>query len=149
MILHTIIASLYQSQCTSLFSIMHACVHSCSVVSISLQPHELELIRLLGLWDSPDNNTRVGFHSLLQRIFPTQGANSGLLHCRQILHHLNYQGSPPYYKHPEFFTYPMNTHPHSALLAFPRCLACFLFPCNQWSPTFTWNSTVYNLKTIL
>ena len=25
-------------------------------------------------------------HSLLQRIFPTQGSNLGLLHCRQILH---------------------------------------------------------------
>ena len=31
---------------------------------------------------------------LLQEIFPTQGSNPGLLHCRQILYHLNYQGSP-------------------------------------------------------
>ena len=29
-------------------------------------------------------NTRVGSHSLLQGIFPTQGLNPGLLHCRQI-----------------------------------------------------------------
>ena len=28
-------------------------------------------------------------------IFPTQGLNSGLLHCRQTLHPLSYQGSPP------------------------------------------------------
>ena len=27
-------------------------------------------------------------------IFLTQGPNAGLLHCRQILYHLNYQGSP-------------------------------------------------------
>ena len=27
-------------------------------------------------------------------IFPTQGSNSGLLHCRQILYHLSHQGSP-------------------------------------------------------
>ena len=33
-------------------------------------------------------------HSLLQGIFPTQGSNPGLLHCRQILYHLSHQGSP-------------------------------------------------------
>ena len=32
--------------------------------------------------------------SLLQKIFPTQQSNWGLLHCRQILHQLSYQGSP-------------------------------------------------------
>ena len=36
----------------------------------------------------------VGCHSLLQGIFPTQGSNLGLLHCRQILHCLSHQGSP-------------------------------------------------------
>ena len=36
----------------------------------------------------------MGCHSLLQRIFPTQGSNLGLAHCRQILYHLNHQGSP-------------------------------------------------------
>ena len=38
-------------------------------------------------------NTGVGCHSLLQGIFPTQGSSPGLLHCRQILYHLSYQGS--------------------------------------------------------
>ena len=33
-------------------------------------------------------------HSLLQGIFLTQELNLGLLHCRQILYHLNHQGSP-------------------------------------------------------
>ena len=37
-------------------------------------------------------NTGVGSLSLLQRIFPTQGSNQGLLHCRQILYQLSYQG---------------------------------------------------------
>ena len=32
--------------------------------------------------------------SLLQWIFPTQKLNQGLLHCRQILYQLSYQGSP-------------------------------------------------------
>ena len=36
----------------------------------------------------------MGSHSLLQRIFPTQRLNLGLLHCRQILYHLSYQGGP-------------------------------------------------------
>jgi len=44
--------------------------------------------------DSPGKNTGVGCHALLQRIFPTQGSNPGLPHCRQILYQLSYQGSP-------------------------------------------------------
>ena len=36
--------------------------------------------------DSPGKNTGV--------IFPTQGLNSGTLHCRWILYHLGQQGSP-------------------------------------------------------
>ena len=37
-------------------------------------------------------NTGVGSLSLLQRIFPTQESNWGLLSCRQILYQVNYQG---------------------------------------------------------
>ena len=44
--------------------------------------------------DSPGKNTGVGCHFLLQEIFQTQGSNPGLLHCRQILYLLSYQGSP-------------------------------------------------------
>ena len=36
----------------------------------------------------------MGCHALLQGIFPTQGSNPGLLHCRGILYHLSHQGSP-------------------------------------------------------
>ena len=39
-------------------------------------------------------NTGVGSLSLLQRIFPTQELNRGLLHCRRILYQLSHQGSP-------------------------------------------------------
>ena len=35
-----------------------------------------------------------GFHALLQGIFPTQGSNPGLPHCRQILYHLSNQENP-------------------------------------------------------
>ena len=45
-------------------------------------------------WDSPGKNTGVGCHFLLQGIFPNQGLNPGLLHCRRIHYQLSYQGSP-------------------------------------------------------
>ena len=62
---------------------------SCSVVADSLQPHGLYSPR-----NSPGQNTGVGSLSLLQEIFPTQGLNPGLLHCRRILYQLSHQGSP-------------------------------------------------------
>ena len=60
-----------------------------SVVSDSLRSHGL-----YSPWNSPDQNTGVGSLSLLQGIFPTQGLNPGILHCRQILYQLNHRGSP-------------------------------------------------------
>ena len=39
-------------------------------------------------------NTGVSSLSYLQWIFPTQELNQVLLHCRQILYQLSYQGSP-------------------------------------------------------
>ena len=59
----------------------HHLVLSRSVIPNSLQPH--------GLYpsvhgDSPGKNAGVGYHALLQGIFPTQGTNLGLPHCRQI-----------------------------------------------------------------
>ena len=42
----------------------------------------------------PGQNTRVGSLSLLQGIFPTQGLNPGLSHCRWILYQVSHQGSP-------------------------------------------------------
>ena len=45
--------------------------------------------------------TGVGFHLLLQRIFPTQGSNPGLLHCRQTLYRLSHQGSQRYISCPK------------------------------------------------
>ena len=45
-------------------------------------------------WNSSGQNTGVGSLSLLQGIFPTQGSNPGLPHCRQILCQLSHKGSP-------------------------------------------------------
>ena len=58
-------------------------------MSDSLQPHEL-----YSPWNSPGQNTGVGRLSLLQEVFPTQGLNPGLLHCRWILYQLSHTGSP-------------------------------------------------------
>ena len=45
-------------------------------------------------WNSLGQNTGVGSLSLLQGIFPTQGSNSGLPHCRWIVYELSHKGSP-------------------------------------------------------
>ena len=47
----------------------------------------------LSPWNSPGKSTGVGCHFLLQGIFPTQGLNLGLPHCRQTLYRLSHQGS--------------------------------------------------------
>ena len=44
-------------------------------------------------WDFLSKSTEVGYHFLLQGIFPTQGLNPGLPHCRQMLYRLSQQGS--------------------------------------------------------
>ena len=60
------------------------------------------------------SNTGVGCHFLLQGIFPSQGSNLGLLHCRQILYHLS------------------QTTGVSSALAFPLDTPVFLgFPCGS------------------
>ena len=60
-----------------------------SVMSDSLRPHEP-----YSPWNSPGQNTGACSLTLLQRIFPTQGLNPGLPHCRWILYQLSRQGGP-------------------------------------------------------
>ena len=79
--------------CLCICVYVYTCVCVCesesvsnSIVSNSLQPHGLQPSRLLCPQESPGNNTRGGLPFLLQGIFPTQGSNPGLLHCRQILY---------------------------------------------------------------
>ena len=63
--------------------------------------------------DSPGKNTGVGCHGLIQGIFPTQGLNPGLPHCRWILYRLSHQGSPrilkwvayPFYRGSSYFSW--------------------------------------------
>ena len=67
-------------------STLYATSDSHSGVPSSLRPHGL-----YSPWDSPGQNTGVGSLSLLQGIFPTQGSNPGLPHCRQILYQLSHR----------------------------------------------------------
>ena len=59
------------------------------VASDSFRPHGL-----YRPWNSPGQKTGVGSLSLLQGIFPAQGWNPGLPHCRQMLYQLSHKGSP-------------------------------------------------------
>ena len=70
----------------SAFTIIESESH---IVSNSLGPHGLH-----SPWNSPGQNTGVGSLSLLQGIFPTQGSNPGLPHCKWILYQLSHKGSP-------------------------------------------------------
>ena len=45
-------------------------------------------------WNSPGQSTGVDSLFLLQGIFPTQGSNPGLPHCRLFLYQLSHKGSP-------------------------------------------------------
>ena len=78
-------------RCVCVYVCVCVCVCLCVKVAQScltlLQPHGLS-----SPWNSPGQNTGVGSLSLLQGIFPTQGSNAGLPHCRRILYQLSHEG---------------------------------------------------------
>ena len=77
--------------------------------------------------DSPGKNTGVDSHVLFQGIFPTQGSNPGLPHCRQTLYHLSHQGNP--------WILEWVASPFSRGSSWPRnvsCIARWLF--TFWAP---------------
>jgi len=63
-------------------------------MSNSLRPHDCSLSgsSVHGIHQARILDTGVGCHALLQGIFPAQGSNSGLQHCRWILYLLSHQG---------------------------------------------------------
>ena len=66
---------------------------SLSVISDCLQAHGL-----YSPWNSSGQNTgELGSHSLLQGLFPTQGSNPGLLHCRWIFYHRSTREAQEYW----------------------------------------------------
>ena len=76
-------------------SVSHSVVSDCNLTDCSLSSSS----RKFFLWrfsigNSPTKNPGADCHSLLQGIFPKQGSNPGLPHCRQILYQLSHKGSP-------------------------------------------------------
>ena len=69
-------------------------------------------------------NTGVGSLSLLRWIFLTQESNRGLLHCRQILYPLSYQGSSSWMQHLLFHSSDLTL---ISLLLFSLSLGLILF----------------------
>ena len=87
---------------------MYVCVCVCVCVCVWKSLSCIWLLRPHGLyspWNSPGQNTRVGSLSILQGIFPNQGLNPGLPHCRRILYQLSHKGSPRIL---EWVTYPFS-----------------------------------------
>ena len=68
-------------------------------------------------------NTGVGSLSLLRGIFLIQESNQDLLHCRQILYQLSYQGSP-YVVYNIYIIFPLADH---GISNFPTCLPTLHF----------------------
>ena len=68
-------------------------VLSRTVVSNSLRPYGLKPARLLCPWGFSRREYWSGLPCLPPGIFPTQGSNPGLPHCRRILYCLSHQGS--------------------------------------------------------
>ena len=109
---------------------------------LTLQPHGLWPARLLCPWNSPGKNTGVGCHSLLQGIFPTQGWNPGLPHCRQILYHFS---SSVQFSHSVMSD---SLRPHESQHARPPCPSPTVAP----SAPCAWNLSlicVFSSPTIL
>ena len=80
----------YETGCPTLC----CAVLSLSVMPNSLRSHGLQFTGSSVHGNSPGKNTGVGCRALLQGIFPTQGSNPGLPHCRHVLYQLGHQGSP-------------------------------------------------------
>ena len=64
-------------------------VKSLSRARLFATPSIVACTKLLHPWDFQGKSTGVGCHFLLQGIFPTQGLNPGLSHCRQTLYCLS------------------------------------------------------------
>ena len=70
-------------------------VHCQLKVKVKVAQSSLTLLRpLYSPWNSSGQNTGLGSLSLLQGIFPTQGLNLGLPHCRQNFLPAVPQGKP-------------------------------------------------------
>ena len=109
----------------SLHIINICAVLRCSVMSNSLQPHELQPTLLLCPWDCLGKNGRVGFRFLFYGIFLTLGLNLHLLH---LLHWPEYSSlleNPIIYYQFQFHIFPLTKQFH---YLFSFCSFQYLLP---------------------
>ena len=124
-----------------------------SVVSDSLRFHGLH-----SPWNPLDQNTGVGSLSLLQGIFPTQGSNPGLPHCRWILYQLSHKCADhqKFRFHPSPYSWsplPISSPSHLFLsgnhyslcpcVCFYLVIHLFCFFLNFLNIPHEWNHTVF------
>ena len=103
---------------------------------MTLRSHGLQPTRLLSPWDFPSKNIGVSCHFLLHGIFPTQGSNMGLLHCRQIVYQLSYKGSPwkKSYDQPRQHIKKQDiTLPTNVRLAKAMVFPVVMYGCESWT----------------
>ena len=74
---------------------LNICILCCAMLTLC-DPIDYSLPGSSVHGDSLEKNTGVGCHLLFQEIFPTQGLNPGLPHCRQTLYYPSHKGSPKY-----------------------------------------------------
>ena len=79
--------------------------------------------------------------SFSRGIFPTQGLNLGLPHGRQILYHLNHQGSPTHLKHRETETQIGSSDKSSNLRLYMMSIVVF-FPLPKYLSWILKNSDI-------
>ena len=84
---------------------------------------------LLSFWEA-FKDQKVGCHFLLQGIFPTQGSNPGLPHCRQTLYHLSYWEA-------QYVVYIQVFSNHWSLISFQ-------FEDSSFCCCFSWESVYYS-----
>ena len=104
-------------------------VKSLSRARLFASPWIVACTKLLHSWDFQGKSTRVGCHFLLQGIFPTQGSNPGLPHCRQMLYRLSHQGSR--------YSSKDSSIRHSSICSQKRLRSlhlCCLFSVNSYHP---------------
>ena len=78
-----------------------------------------------------------GLPFLLQEIFPIQGSNSGLQHCRQTLYRMSHQGSQEYWSRLLFF--PPGDLPDPGIKPRSQCIA------GRFSTTWASTEVTYSL----
>ena len=97
--------------------------------------------------DFPGKNTGVGCHALLQGIFPTQGSNPGLLHCRWILYPLSHHRHPRIPERVSYSIFSGSSWPRN--WAGVSCIAGGFF--TSWATReapFAWYNILYSLPFI-